>query len=118
MVFIASGRLSTKWAMWSEQRRLKQVVFSVMAGLRWRHSSKWQSVEIVVSAGGQALSRSRQYILTIGVMHQVSTNGVEVLISTFAKAAKVFEVTWAVAASCAPTHSTFIEILVCPFSVP
>jgi hypothetical protein len=89
-----------------------------MAGLREVHSSRWQGVEIVASAGGQALSCSRPLVLTIGVIHQVSTNGVEVLISTFAKAAKIFEVTCAVAALCAPTHFTFIGILVCPFSVP
>jgi hypothetical protein len=89
-----------------------------MAGLRWGHSSRLRGDGIVASVGQQALSRSRPFILTIDVIHQVLKTMAEVLMSTFAKAAKVFEVTWAVAASCDPTHFTFTGILVCPFSVP
>ncbi|MFT7400799.1 MAG: hypothetical protein ACI83N_000384 [Hydrogenophaga sp.] len=89
-----------------------------MAGLRWRHSSELQGVEIVSIAGEQALSRSRPLFVAIDAMHQVSKTMVEVLMRTCKKAAKVFEVTRAVAVLCAPTHSIFIGIFICPFSVP
>jgi hypothetical protein len=89
-----------------------------MAGLRWRHSSELQGVEIVSSAGEQALSRLRPLFLAIYKIHQVPKTMVEVLMRTCAKAAKVFEFTRAVAVLCAPIHSTFIGIFICPFSVP
>ncbi len=104
--------------MKSVQLRLKQVGFWVMAGLRWRHSSELQGVEIVLSAGEQALSRSRPLFVAIDAVHQVLKTLVDVPMRTWVKAAKVFEVTRAVAVLCAPTHSTFIGIFVRPFSVP